>query len=177
MKWWKWAILFGIAIGVAFVFNSLPRYELAGMDPMKFAEYSLVHGNYRRANATFYLMALAGNSQAQCMLADMYISGDEGVTQDYAKALAWAQKSAEQGDPRGQMILGKMYSEGWGRPRDPVEAFHWMRKAAEQNWVPAETSLAMMYEDGRGTAEDYIQALAWYLKAQKNWVVRAPIKL
>jgi hypothetical protein len=178
MKQWKWAaFLLCLAAGAIITANSLAKKGSGGFDLMTYAEYSMRHGNLRRAGAAYYLMALAGNSLAQCELADMYLSGDEGTSQNYVNAMTWAQKSAQQGDPRGQMILGVMYSQGLGVPIDPVQAFQWMHKAAEQNWAPAAGQLAIMYEEGKGTTRDYHEALAWYLRALSTGVVRAPTKL
>ena len=61
------------------------------------------------------LKALAekGDAKAQNSLGWIYQSG-EGVEQDYAKALEWFTKSAEQNNPFGQSHLGRMYNKGQG---------------------------------------------------------------
>ena len=61
----------------------------------------------------------------------MYFQGD-GVPQDYAEAVKWYRKAAEQGDDVAQFKLGEMYKEEKGVPKDMTEATKWIRKAAEQ---------------------------------------------
>jgi TPR repeat protein len=61
----------------------------------------------------------------------MYLFG-EGVPQDYAEAVKWYRKVAEQGDDVAQFKLGQMYEEGKGVQKDMTEATKWIRKAAEQ---------------------------------------------
>jgi uncharacterized protein len=52
------------------------------------------------------------------------------VPQDYAQALIWYRKAAEQGDARAQFGLGLMYADGHGVPQDYVRAHMWFNIAA-----------------------------------------------
>ncbi len=61
----------------------------------------------------------------------MYYNG-EGVPQDYAKALQWWHKAAEQGDAKAQHNLGLMYDYGLGVPQDYVQAHMWYNLAASR---------------------------------------------
>jgi TPR repeat protein len=61
----------------------------------------------------------------------MYYRG-EGVPQDYAEALRWYGKSADQGYARAQYNLGHMHYHGQGVRQDHAEAFLLYRKAADQ---------------------------------------------
>ena len=61
----------------------------------------------------------------------MYEQG-HGVPQDYAEAVKWYRKAADQGDAFAQYNLGVMYDNGEGVPQDQAEAVKWYRKAAEQ---------------------------------------------
>jgi len=47
------------------------------------------------------------------------------VPQDYAEAVKWYRKSAEQGNAPAQACLGESYSSGQGVPKDYVEAYKW----------------------------------------------------
>ncbi|WP_442879021.1 tetratricopeptide repeat protein, partial [Chryseobacterium sp.] len=47
----------------------------------------------------------------------MYRDGD-GVKQDYAEAVKWCVKAAEQGDAYAQYLLGDMYRDGHGVKQD-----------------------------------------------------------
>jgi hypothetical protein len=56
----------------------------------------------------------------------------EGVPQDYAQAVSWYRKSAEQGNALGQYALGLMYYKGHGVAADVVEAYRWFNLSAQQ---------------------------------------------
>ena len=52
---------------------------------------------------------------------------------DYAEALKWYLKAADQGDPGAAESLGSMYEKGIGVSADYGEAVKWYLKAAEQS--------------------------------------------
>jgi len=54
----------------------------------------------------------------------------QGVPKDYAEAMQWYRKAAEQGLASAQNNLGFMYSLGHGAPQDYVEAYKWFNLAA-----------------------------------------------
>ena len=58
----------------------------------------------------------------------MYDNG-RGVQKDYAQAVKWYRKAAEQGDAMAQGSLGFMYENGRGVQKDKKEAAKWYRKA------------------------------------------------
>jgi TPR repeat protein len=60
----------------------------------------------------------------------MYVRG-AGVTQDYAQAVIWFRKAAEQGDAVAQNNLGVMYANAKGVRRDSAQAVNWLRKATK----------------------------------------------
>ncbi len=61
----------------------------------------------------------------------MYDKG-EGVAQDYAAAVQWYRKAAEQGSARAQNNLAFMYSNGLGVAQDLVQAHMWFNLAGTQ---------------------------------------------
>jgi len=67
---------------------------------------------------------------------------------DYSAAGTEFRKAAEQGDLRGQALLGSMYDHGQGVTQDYKEAAKWYRKAAEQGDRLAQYSLGVMYYEG-----------------------------
>jgi len=65
------------------------------------------------------------------------------------KTLKHILKAAEQEDAFAQFLLGVMYANGEGVPKDYVEAAKWLRKAAEQDHkVEAEITVEAMRELG-----------------------------
>jgi TPR repeat protein len=94
----------------------------------------------------------------------MYGNG-QGVQQDYAQAVAWSRKAADQGLALAQTNLGIMYEKGQGVPQDYAQALVWYRKAGDQGYAAAQFGLGTMYQSGEGSPQDYAQAMAWYRKA------------
>ena len=75
--------------------------------------------------------AVLGEAVAQYNLGLMYDEG-KGVPQNYAEAIGWYRKAAEQGDAYAQHNLGNMYGTGEGAPQDYVRAHMWYDLAAAQ---------------------------------------------
>ena len=69
----------------------------------------------------------------------MYDFG-RGVTQDYAEAVKWYRKAAEQGDSNAQYNLGVMYDNGEVVPENYVEAYKWANLAAATGHEAAQKS-------------------------------------
>jgi TPR repeat protein len=61
----------------------------------------------------------------------MYAIG-EGVSQDFAAALPWFRKAAEQGNAGAQLGLGLMYDNGHGVRQDYVQAHMWFNLSGAQ---------------------------------------------
>ncbi len=90
------------------------------------------------------------------------------MPQDYAEAVKWSRKAAEQGNARAQFVLGTMYNNGQGVTQDYAEAVKWYRKAAEKGYARAQFSLGTMYGLGRGVTQDNLQAHVWLNIAVSN---------
>ena len=58
----------------------------------------------------------------------MYDNG-QGVRQDYAQAVQWYLKAAEQGYADAQYNLGLMYEKGQGVRQSKIVAKEWFKKA------------------------------------------------
>jgi TPR repeat protein len=62
----------------------------------------------------------------------------QGLKQDYAEAVEFYRKAANQGLAKAQFKLGWMYESGQGIPQDYAEAVKWYRSgtcsSAEQSW-------------------------------------------
>ncbi|HZP92500.1 MAG TPA: tetratricopeptide repeat protein [Burkholderiales bacterium] len=97
---------------------------------------------------------------------------DEGVqaynSGDYAKAVAEFKPLAEQGHADAQFIMGRLYHEGYGVPRDQVEAAKWFRRAAEQANSSSQYYLGLMYEKGEGVQKDLVAAHMWLSLSKVN---------
>jgi len=58
------------------------------------------------------------------------------VPQDYAEAVRWYRKAAEQGHTRAQTNLGLMYDSGQGVPQNYVLAHVWFNLSASRQTDP-----------------------------------------
>jgi uncharacterized protein len=84
------------------------------------------------------------------------------ATQDYAAAVDWYRKAAEQGNAIAQYNLGDMYRIGEGVPPDYEATASWYRKAAEQGHARAQNNLGVMYDRGEGVRQDHVNAHMWF---------------
>jgi TPR repeat protein len=109
--------------------------------------------------------ANAGNGKAEAELGHRYFFGRDGETQDYAQAIVWYRKAADQGDTSAETNLGFMYSKGQGVTIDHAQALFWYRKAAMSGDATAQNNLGYLYREGIGTTQDFTQALQWYHKS------------
>ena len=117
-------------------------------------------GDHARAYRELTPLAAVGNKDAQYYLGGLYYKG-EGVEQNYEKAAAWFQKSADQGNPKAQTDLAQCYLLGYGVEKDSVVAIGWYRRAAAQGYAPAAFNLAAMITSGTGTERDLVEAHMW----------------
>jgi hypothetical protein len=82
---------------------------------------------------------------------------------------AMTQKAAEQGDASAQFMLGLMYADGHGVPRDYVKAVQWWQMAAEQGLANAQSALGFIYANGKcGVPKDEAKAVHWYQQAAQQ---------
>jgi TPR repeat protein len=96
---------------------------------------------------------------------------------NYADAVKWYRKAAEQGHAEAQYWLGRCYFDGRGITRDRAEAIKWWRKAAEQGHAGAQYWLGLCYEKGQGVSKDFAEAAKWYRKAAEQGNVYAQFNL
>jgi hypothetical protein len=107
------------------------------------------------------IAAELGDSHAQYTLGLDYHDGNHGLPQDFAEALRWYRKAAEQGFAPAQNNLGALYWMGEGVPQDRAEAVRWHRKAAEQGDPNAQYNLGTSLAYGRGVPKDLQEAYVW----------------
>ena len=108
--------------------------------------------------------ATTRNKIAQYYLGWMHHKG-KGVQQNYAEALTWYRKAADQGFVFAQNQLGWMHQKGQGVQQNYAEALTWYRKAADRGHVASQNNLGWMYQNGLGVAKNCAKALSWYRKA------------
>ena len=111
----------------------------------------------------------AGNAEAQNHLGVIYAKGD-GVPQDYAEAVKWFARAAEQNESLvvqaiAQYNLASLHHEGKGVARDPAKAVEWTRRAAEQGLSIAQYNFGVLHNTGEGVPQNHAEAMKWYILA------------
>ena len=98
----------------------------------------------------------------------MYDKG-HGVPQDYAEAVKWYRRAAEQTYAAAQALLGFKYAKGEGVPQDYIQAHMWSNLAAAQGFKPAAESRDIVAKTMTPADISKAQRLAreWMKKHQK----------
>jgi uncharacterized protein len=86
--------------------------------------------------------------------------------QDWAKAITELRPLAEAGDDRAMILIGNMYSQGFGVIRSYKEALDLYRRAAvEKNNPEAMLAMGALYTSGLGVPVSFNIAKQWYERA------------
>mgnify|MGYP000645520923 CR=1 FL=1 len=85
----------------------------------------------------------------------------QGEPQDYAEAVIWLRRAADQDFVKAQFNLGCVYDNGRGISQNHAEAAKWFRKAAEHGYASAQKNLGAKYGTGQGVPQNYIEAYVW----------------
>lgn len=105
---------------------------------------------------------LCPNDSAICFNLGKCYYDDKGVAQDYAKAVEWYRKAAEQGNAAAQNNLGDCHYFGNGVAQDYAQAAEWYRKAADQGSLVAQENLGWCYVNGPEGFRDNETAVSWF---------------
>jgi uncharacterized protein len=109
--------------------------------------------------------ALAGNMEAQFLLAKLITRGAPGLPVDAADGLKLLQSAAEKGHAPAQNELGLRFQRGTGVAANPTEAIKWYEKASQQNFVSAQVNLGLLLVKGEGLPQDLKRAAELFQKA------------
>jgi TPR repeat protein len=111
-------------------------------------------------------------------LAGDYEEGNKRVRAgELSNAARLYSRAAAQGHPGAQAMLGTMYRDGQGIPKDSRLALMWYGKAAAQGDAFAQLNLGLMYFLGNGVAQDYREAMTWYVRAADQNLSNAQLKV
>lgn len=78
---------------------------------------------------------------------------------DFVTAVKEFRPVAGKGNKVAQFLLGLMYDNGSGVPRNQKTAATWYRLAADQDFTSAQFFLGMMHQRGRGVTKDAKKAV------------------
>ena len=94
-----------------------------------------------------------------------YSAFEEGK---FLTALSLAKDAAAGGDPQAYTLMGRIYAEGSGVPRDKAKAAEAYGKGAELGDVPAMVSYAVMLAEGDGVEKNRDKAAEYFEKAART---------
>src|SRR5665213_1450194 len=96
---------------------------------------------------------------------------------DYRGAFAVYSQAANLGHPRAMAVLGNMYYDGQGVPKDLGQAVKWYTEAAMRGNRDAQYSLGGMYEEGEGVAKNVPKAAQLYEASARQGMPEAQFAL
>lgn len=108
-----------------------------------------------------------------CMLATVPASAgfDEGMNAytsgDFDTAAREFKILAAKGERESQYLLGLLYEEGQGLPKDDVEASYWYARSADQGYVDAYFALGQLFVHRKGDFQDRMAAHHWFSLARE----------
>lgn len=96
---------------------------------------------------------------------------------DFEAARSRLDPLAEQGDPRAELAIGRIYHLGQGVEQSDEKALYWFQRAADAGLANAQYYLGVMYATGSGTDVDHAAAARWLLAAAEQGDPRAQFGL
>lgn len=105
--------------------------------------------NYTQAYEACLPMAASGDAKAQHHMASL-----ERTRGNHGAAFSWAERSASQQHPPGQLMLGQLYQAGQGTQQDQARGLELMREAADSGLAEASYLTGLAYQNGVGVAPD-----------------------
>ncbi len=91
-----------------------------------------------------------------------YIAFEQG---QYLTALDLAERAAGKGDPQAHTLVGRIYAEGLGVPKDEAVAARWYARGAELGDIEAAFALGLQLAEGRGVEKDRAAAARMFEQA------------
>lgn len=112
--------------------------------------------------------AADGDANAQLLYGLAYLEGRYKIKPDAKKAAYWLLRSARDGQPYAEMMVGNLYAEGQGVAKDPQQAVYWWRLSARAGIPAAQYKLGKARLEGVGVAKDPARAVHWLTKAAEH---------
>jgi TPR repeat protein len=112
-------------------------------------------------------IARSGDIDEMNYLGVDFALGQNGLPQDFKKAMKWYRKAADLGNVKGLYNVGSCYFCGDtpdGIP-DYGRAFDWLKRAADGQHGEAMFAVAEMYFAGHGVESDLQKAYYWYKRS------------
>jgi TPR repeat protein len=125
--------------------------------------------------SSLLLVAAIGGlpARAQSLEERMRTAAGAYERKDFAVAISIWKPLAAEGNAEAETLLGAMYWQGEGAPRDHAEASRLYLAAAEQGYARAQNDIGFMYGFGEGIPpHDDVQAYKWISLAIERYTVK-----
>lgn len=106
----------------------------------------------------FEQAARAGDTEAAFQLGEMLRIGVIGVEPAPGRAWPWYKLAAQRRHAGAALVLGMLYKNGDGVPRDDAQGAHWLTIASDLGNAHAMFLLSNAYREGRGVPPDAARA-------------------
>jgi len=100
----------------------------------------------------------SGGGSMQTLDEGIAYMNDDGVDQDYEKALQLFMEAYEAGSMKAARYIGMMYEQGLGVEQDYAKAAEYYAKGVEAGDLTSGYYLGLLYEQGLGVEQDYAKA-------------------
>jgi TPR repeat protein len=130
--------------------------------------------SYALAAEWYRLAAAKGFEPANLALALLYLHGAGGddeptrVAADPAQAARYLAAAAQSGDAEAQSLLGQLYMEGNGVPKDAALAWRYTLAAANHGIALAQLNAGLIILDRSAAARDLAEAYKWFALAART---------
>jgi TPR repeat protein len=111
--------------------------------------------------------AMAGDSEANLRLGDLYFTGDAGV-KNQVEAFKYYRNAAQLKSAKAYFKMGYCYERGHGVAANNQEAARWYEKGADAGDLNCIANLARFYETGAGVDKDPAKAAKLYRTAAEQ---------
>lgn len=131
------------------------------------AQYWEKSGNFEKAWKIYNKAAEAGSADAQCVVGNIYLAGNEDykIEKNHSQALTWLLKASDSGHKRAQYLYGSMHYNGFGTSVNYEKAFEHFNKSANQGQNEALVLLYVMYREGYGVEKNDNKAIEFLKRA------------
>jgi TPR repeat protein len=142
---------------------------VGGMDPIAAMRravafdqgYGLPHREADQAAACYGAAGHAGMPEAQYALADMLLTGDDGVPRDPQRAMEWLQDAADLDFVPAYVRLALAYEHGEAGPPDSERAAYWYLNAAAAGEPYSQMQLSRFAWFGVAGPPNRLAAFGW----------------
>jgi len=127
-----------------------------------------IEADPQRALELLAAAADAGFVDAMVVSGDHYRVGDR-IAQDFAQAVRWYKRSAQEGHMESQYFLAMLLTGGYeGVPADIEMGMHWLQESAKRGWADAQTNLGIRFLQGDGVEQDDKRGAKWLRAAAEQ---------